>query len=88
MEMLCSVPNLGVDCQWRSETRLACSSLLVYRIFVRTGEDARRSIVRLWRSEGGLRHDALKPGVEFAQGKFTLQSVAFLAIADLSVEGG
>ena len=39
-------------------------------------------------SRSGLKGDVLEPGLEFVQGKFTLQPMALLAIADLVVEGG
>jgi hypothetical protein len=82
MEMFCSRPI------W-IETHLAghSSPRVIFRL---TGEDARRSIgsVNLRFSRSGLKGDALEPVVEFVEGEFTLQPVAFLAVANLAVEGG
>ena len=87
MEMVCSRrdPSRDTTCggQW-----VIGGGAFFARDIQADGRGARRSIrdggtLRFRRS--GLKGDALEPGLEFVQGKLTLQSVAFFAVGNLSV---
>jgi len=93
MEMVCSVRDLGLDCYEgrRRDLRRVRGPVFVDRRYC--GGRARTPVApsdkgKLRFHRGGLKGDALEPSVEFVQGKFTLLSMAFLAVADLAVEGG
>src|ERR1019366_7023409 len=79
------VPGSISDWIVGSESRDAACRVFVLRGFSRTGEDARRSIAvrdNLRFGRGGLKGVASEPVLELLQGKFTLQSMAFFAVAD------
>jgi len=96
MEMVCSRPISRSGLLAKGETRLAACSSPVFVGRRHSGGWARTPVApSLHRNRGdlrfsrsGLKGDVMEPGLEFVQGKFTLQSMAFLAVADLSVEGG
>ena len=92
MEMVCSTPISRSGLLVKGETRLAacrrpCSLAGNIPVDGRGRPSLHRNRGDLRFSRGGLKGDALEPVLEFVQGKFTLQSVAFFAVADLPVEG-
>jgi hypothetical protein len=82
MEMFCSSSDLGFGCR-----DAACRGfeLPVER---RASSPVPRNSVNLELSRGGLQGVAPEPLLKLLQGKFTLQSMAFFTVADLSVKGG
>jgi hypothetical protein len=91
--MFCSRCDLGVNCYEgrRRDLRRVRGPVFVDRRYC--GGRARTPVApsdkgKLRFRRGGLKGDAQEPGVEFVQGEFTLQSVAFFTVADLAVEGG
>ena len=93
VERFCSRCDLGVNCYEGRRRDLRLVRGPVFVVLRYSGGRARTPVApsdkgNLRFCGGGLKGDALEPSLEFVQGKFTLQSVAFFAIADLSVEGG